>query len=88
MNTILPIDAKQKFGRKLSLGLRHQCLHEFGIVVDDNLKSDGLRKYESWFQLAFRDVEVWDLQDQIFTMWENIWGSRGKGKRNPELTPI
>ena len=40
-------------------------------MVDDNVKSDGLQKYESWFQLAFRDGEVWDLQDQIFSMWEN-----------------
>ena len=58
-------------------GTTSQCLHEVGIVVDDAIKSDGIRKYESWFQLAFRDGEVWDLQDQIFTMWENIEGSQG-----------
>ena len=51
--------------------LRRQCLHEVGIVVDDAVKSDGIRKYESWFQLAFRDGVVWELQEQIFTMWEN-----------------
>ena len=48
--------------------LRRQCLHEVGIVVDDAVKSDGIIKYESWFQLTFRDGEVWDLQDQIFTI--------------------
>ena len=74
------LDIRQKFGPNLHPRLRRQCLHEVGIVVDDNLKSDGLRKYESWFQLAFRDVEVWDLQDQIFTMWENkeVKGQRQK----------
>ena len=58
----------------------YQCLHEVGVIVDDNVKSDGLRKYEYWFQLAFKDGEVWDLQDQIFTMWENkeVKGQRQK----------
>ena len=52
------------------------------------MKSDGLRKYESWFQLAFRDGDVWDLQDQIFTMWESkeIKGQRQKKSRvDPQL---
>ena len=40
-------------------------------MIDDAVKSDVIRKYESWFQLAFRDGVVWELQDQIFTMWEN-----------------
>ena len=63
------MDAKDRTGgTKLNPVLRHQYLHEVCIVVDDNVKSDGLRKYESWFQLAFRDGDVWDLQDQIFTM--------------------
>ena len=68
--------------------LRHQCLHEVGIVVDDAIMSDGIRKYESWFQLAFRNGEVWDLQDQIFTMWENkeVKGQRQKkSKVDPQL---
>ena len=46
------------------------------------MKSGGIRKYESWFQLAFRDGEVWDLQDQIFTMWEN---KEVKGQRQKKL---
>ena len=51
--------------------LRRQCLHEVGIIVDDVVKSVGIRKCELWLQLAFRDGVVWELQDQIFTMWEN-----------------
>ena len=76
------LDVKQKHGAKLYPALRHQCLHEVGIVVDDQVKSEGIRKYESWFQLAFRDGEVWDLQDQIFTMWEN---KEVKGQRQKKL---
>ena len=82
------LDGKNKFGAKLYPALRRQCLHEVGIVVDDAVKSDGIRKYESWFQLAFRDGEVWDLQDQIFTMWENkeVKGQRQrKSKVDPQL---
>ena len=52
------LDVKQKFGAKIHLGLRRQFLHEVRIVVDDNVKSDGLCKHESWFQLAFRDGVV------------------------------
>ena len=65
------LDVKQKTGIKLYPTLRRQCLHEVGIVVDDAVKLDGIHKYEYCFQLAFRDGEVWDLEDQIFTMWEN-----------------
>ena len=53
-------------------------MNEVGIVIDDTVKLDGLRKYELWFQLAFRDGIVWDHQDMIFTMWEN---KEVKGKR-------
>ena len=74
------LDVKQKIGTKLYPTLRRQCLHEVGLVVNNAVKLDGIRKYESWFQLAFRNGEVWDLQDQIFTMWENkeVKGERQK----------
>ena len=62
------LDVKSKITVKMFLALRRQCLHEVGIVTDDAVKSDGIRKYESLFQLAFRDGVVWELQDQIFTM--------------------
>ena len=41
------LDIKEKFGPKLHSGLRCECLHEVGIVVDDVVKSEGIRKYES-----------------------------------------
>ena len=41
-----------------------------GIAVDESTKSEDLRKYDSWFQLAFGTGEVLDLQDKIFSMWE------------------
>ena len=36
-----------KLYAKLYPALQHLCLHEVGIVVDDAVKSDGIRKYES-----------------------------------------
>ena len=57
-------------------------------MVDDAVKLNGIHKYESSFQLAFRDGEVWELQDQIFTMWENkeVKGQRQKkSKVDPQL---
>ena len=82
------LDGKTKISAKMFPALRCQCLHEVGIVVDDVVKSNGIRKYESWFQLAFRDGVVWELQEQIFTMWENteVKGQRQrKGKVDPQL---
>ena len=76
------LEVKQKHGGNLYPALGRQCLHEVGIVVDDQVKSEGIRKYESWFQLAFRDGEVWELQEEIFTMWEN---KKVKGQRQKKL---
>ena len=76
------LDVKQNHRAKLYPALRRQCLHEVGIAVDDQVKSEGIRKYESWFQLAFRDGEVWELQEEIFTMWEN---KKVKGQRQKKL---
>ena len=82
------LDALAQYGTRLHPGLRRQCLNEVGIVTDDSVKSEGLRKYEPWFQLAFRDGIVWDLQDKIFTMWESkeVKGQKiKKGKIDPQV---
>ena len=82
------LDALQTHGPKLYPALRRQCLYEVGILIYDTVESDGIRKYESWFQLAFRDGVVWDLQDQIFSMWENkeVNGQKQKkSKVDPQL---
>ena len=54
-----------------------------GITVDESARFEGLRKYDSWFQLVFRTSEVWDLQDQIFSMWEHkeVKGQRAKKEK-------
>ena len=59
-------------------------------MVNDALKLDGIRKYESWLQLAFRDGEVWDLHEQIFTMWENkkVKGQRQKKSKVDTLLEL
>ena len=74
------LDALQKSGGRLHPNLRRQCLLEVGIAVDESTRSEGLRKYDSWFQLAFRSGEVWELQDRIFSMWERkeVKGQRSK----------
>ena len=82
------LDVVRLYGPRLYPGLRRQCLNEVGIVIDDTVKSDGLRKYEPWFQLAFRDGSVWELQDKIFTLWENkeVKGQKAKkGKVDPQV---
>ena len=82
------LDALNRFGPRLWPGLRRQCLLEVGIAVDESTKSEGLRKYDSWFQLAFRTGEVWDLQDKIFSMWERkeVKGQRSKkGRIDPQV---
>ena len=55
-------------------------------MVDDQVKSGGIRKYESWFQLSFRDGEMWELQDQIFTIWENK-GVKGQRQKKSKVDP-
>ena len=74
------LDALQKYGPRLHPNLRRQCLLEVNIVVNESMRSKGLRKYDSWFQLAFRSGEVWELQDRIFSMWERkeVKGQRSK----------
>ena len=43
------LDALHQYAQKLHPGLRRHCLNEVGIVIDDSIKSEGLRKYEPWF---------------------------------------
>ena len=56
---------------------------EVGIVVTENTRSEGLSKYDSWFQLVFQSGEVWELQDCIFSMWEQkeVKGQRSKKEK-------
>ena len=80
------LDALQSYGLRLHLGLRRQCLLEVGITVDESTKFEGLRKYDLWFQLAFRTREVWDLQDKIFSMWDRK-EVKGKQAKKAKVDP-
>ena len=56
--------------------------------MDESTRSEGLRKYDSWFQLAFRSGEVWELQDCIFSTWKrkDVKGQRlEKAKWDPQV---
>ena len=55
-------------------------------MVDNQVKFEGIRKYELWFQLAFGDGEVWELQVQIFIMWENK-EVKGQSKKKSKVDP-
>jgi hypothetical protein len=56
-----------------------QCCMEIVFPLDDentkekNCKgSDVFRAVDIYFQLGFRTEQVWDLIDEIFTLWGNI----------------
>jgi hypothetical protein len=58
---------------------KKQCCMEIGFPLDDenekekNCKgSDVFRVVDNYFQLGFRNRQVWDLIDEVFTLWENI----------------
>ena len=55
------LDALDHFGPRLHPSLCRQCVLEVGIAIDASAKSEGLQKYDSKFQLAFRTGEVRDL---------------------------
>ena len=55
---------------KITYEFRVQCCRETGLVFEDTRSSDALRKYDQTFQLAFRTGPIWDLQEEIFSMWE------------------
>ena len=68
--------------------LCRQCLLKVGIIVDESTMSEGLTKYDLWFQLAFQSWEVWELQDRILSMWERkeVKGQRlKKAKLDPQV---
>ena len=82
------LDALQKSGGRLHPNLHRQCLLKVDIAVVESTRYEGLRKYDSCFQLAFRSGEVQELQDRIFSMWEQkeVKGQRSKkAKLDPQV---
>ena len=69
---------------KITYEFRVQCCRETGLVFEDTRSSDALRKYDQIFQLAFRTGPIWDLQDEIFSLWERgeIKGQRQSKKKD------
>ena len=56
-----------------------QCCMEIRFSLNDENKkekyregSDIFRYVDNYFQLGFRTRHVWDLIDEIFTLWKNI----------------
>eukprot|EP01018_Ginkgo_biloba_P013093 Gb_10123 [translate_table: standard] len=60
---------------KATFEFRLQCCMEVGIVIhekDTKRKSDMLRAVDSQFQLAWHTGYVWDIIDNIFSMWDEF----------------
>ena len=54
-----------------SLQLKWQCCHELQLKCDKENR-DSLLPHDPMFQIAFRSGEIWDLQDEIFSMWQKF----------------
>eukprot|EP01018_Ginkgo_biloba_P038480 Gb_37443 [translate_table: standard] len=70
---------------KATFEFRLQCCMEVGIVIhekDTKRKSDMLRAVDSQFQLAWHIRYVWDIIDNIFSMWDEF---KVKGKKMKKM---
>ena len=47
--------------------------------------SDIFKVVDSFFQLRFRTGQVWDLIDEIFTLWENVSIKNQRVKKDKPL---
>jgi hypothetical protein len=81
----------ERCGGKKTYETKKQCLEENGVRVTDYSQ---IYKYDPQLQICMRGDELWKLQNEIFTMWEQgqVKGERfkkGQGARNiaPEEIP-
>jgi len=68
-------------GDKINITLKFQkaCCMEIGYQIVEKINSKGskvnsdiFRSIDNIFQLAFRTGDIWELINEIFSMWENI----------------
>ena len=66
---------------------------EIGYQIEEKINSKGgkvhydiFRSIDNIFQLTFKTGEVWELINQIFSMWENIGIKNQKAKSSKPLT--
>lgn len=63
----------------ITVDLQKECCMEIGYQIEEKNNSKGgrvnidlFRGIDNIFQLAFRIGEIWELINEIFSMWENI----------------
>ena len=73
---------------KVDAYFQKQCCMEIGFPIkEDDVKqkglkgSDAFRAIDNYFQLAFKMGEIWDLIEEIFSMWDNIGIKKQKVKK-------
>jgi len=77
----------------ITLEFRKACCMEIGYQIVDKINSKGskvnsdiFRSIDNIFQLAFRTREIWELINDIFSMWENIGIKNYNVKKTKPLT--
>ena len=65
--------------------LKMRCCDELELPYNPDVR-DTLCKYDHMFQIAFRVGEIWDLQNQIFDMW-NRFEVLGQKKQASPVKP-
>lgn len=58
-----------EYGEKRSVELRIACCQECSLDYIPG-KRDSMAKHDPTFQVAWRQGEIWELQDTIFSMWQ------------------
>lgn len=56
---------------------RREVCKKIGLRIEESKLADSLRWHDNLFQIAFRDGEIWDLQEKIFSKWER-WEIKGQ----------
>lgn len=81
--------------------LRQACCEECSLEYNIEVR-DRMAKHDPTFQIAFRDGEIWDLQETIFQMWQRfetvgqvkpkspkkLVPSKGKSKAKPKVLQV
>ena len=70
-------------GQDRSKELKFKCCDEIRLQYDPNNR-DSLSKHDGMFQIAFRTGTLWELQNEIFTMWTKLLVKGQQPPANPK----
>lgn len=78
----------------VTVDFRKECCIEIVYPIEEKINSkgrkgdkfsDSFRGVDNIFQLAFRTGEIWELINEIFSMWKNIGIKNQKVKKSKSL---